>query len=49
MLPSSLKAFQKYQENDLKHLGLVDFITKKYIKLLSFVNRWDEVIKILSF
>jgi hypothetical protein len=49
MHPSSLRAFQRHQEHDLKHPGLVNFIITKQKKLLSFINRWDEVIKILSF
>jgi hypothetical protein len=39
MHPSSLRAFQRHQEHDLKHLVLVDFIiTKKKKKLPSFIE-----------
>jgi len=54
MHPSSLRAFQRHQEHNLKHPNLVDLITTKQNKpkqnkLPSFIDRWDEVIKILSF
>jgi hypothetical protein len=32
MHPSSSRAFQKHQEHDLNHLGLVDLITAKQNK-----------------
>jgi hypothetical protein len=47
MQPSSLsRAFQRHQEHDLKHPGLVDLITTiqyktKQNKLPSFIDRWD--------
>jgi hypothetical protein len=34
MRPYSLKAFQRHQEHDLKHPGLVDLITTKQTTLL---------------
>ncbi len=40
MHPSSLRAFQRHQEHNLKHLGLVDLITIKQNKLTSFIDRW---------
>ncbi len=36
---SSSRAFQRQQENDLKHTGLVDLITTKQNKLPSFIDR----------
>jgi hypothetical protein len=32
MHPSSSKAFQRFQEHNLKHLGSIDLITTKQIK-----------------
>jgi hypothetical protein len=40
MHPSSLRAFQRQQEHDLKHPGLVDFIITKQNKLPSFIYRY---------
>jgi len=37
--PSSLRAFQKHQEHDLKHPGSMYLITTKQNKLLSLVNK----------
>jgi hypothetical protein len=34
MHPSSLRAFQRHQEHDLKHPGLMDLITTKQITFL---------------
>jgi hypothetical protein len=42
MHPSSLRAFQRQEEHDLKHPGLVDLITKKQNKtnyFPSWINR----------
>jgi hypothetical protein len=39
MQPSSLRAFQRQQEHNLKHPGLVDLIITKQNKLPSFVDR----------
>ncbi len=40
MHPSSSRAFQRDQELDLKHPGLVDLISTKQNKLPSFINRY---------
>ncbi len=41
MHPSYLRAFQKDQEHDLRHPGLVDLIsTNKTNKLPSFIDKW---------
>jgi len=40
MHPSSLRAFQRQQEHDLKHPSLVDLITTKQNKLPSFIDRF---------
>jgi len=37
MHPSLLSVFQRHQEHDLKHFGLVDLITTKQNKLPSFI------------
>jgi hypothetical protein len=34
MHPSSLRAFQRHQEHDLKHPGFMDLITTKQITFL---------------
>jgi hypothetical protein len=34
MHPSSLRAFQRHQEHDLKHPGLVDLVTPKQTTFL---------------
>jgi hypothetical protein len=39
MHPSLLRAFQRYQEHNLKHLGLVDLIVTKQYKLCCFIDR----------
>jgi hypothetical protein len=39
MHPFSLRAFQRHKEQNLKHPDLMDFITTKQNKLLSFINR----------
>ncbi len=47
MHPSSLRAFQRDQEHDLKHLGLMDLIStnktkqNKQIKQPSFIDRYS--------
>jgi hypothetical protein len=46
MHPSSSRAFQRHQEYDLKHLGLVDLITIKQNKLLSFILSFIDRYKI---
>jgi hypothetical protein len=38
MRPSSSRAFQRYQEHDLRHLGSVDFITTKQNRVPSFID-----------
>ncbi len=38
--PSSSRAFERHQEQDLKHPGLVDLITTKQNKLPSFIDRY---------
>jgi hypothetical protein len=38
MQPSSLKAFQRYQEDDLKQPGLVDLMVTKQNKLPCFLD-----------
>jgi hypothetical protein len=38
MQPSSLRAFQRHQEHNLEHLGLVDLITTIQNKLPSFID-----------
>ncbi len=40
MHPSSWRAFERHQELDLKHHGLVDLVTPKQNKLPSFIDRW---------
>jgi hypothetical protein len=40
MHPSSSRAFQRHQEHDLKHPGLVDLIITKQNKLPSFMDRY---------
>ncbi len=40
MHPSSLRAFQKHQEHNLKHLNLVDFIITKQNKLNLLIILW---------
>jgi len=53
--PFSLRDFQRHQEHDLKHLGLVDLITTKQNKLPSLIDRFDwyipnwEVFHLLPF
>ncbi len=47
MHPSSLRAFQRHQEHNLKHPGLVDFITTKQNKLPSFIDRLFQLVNIL--
>jgi hypothetical protein len=43
MHPSSSRAFQRDQERDLKHPGLVDLIsTSKANKLPHFIDRWEN-------
>jgi hypothetical protein len=39
MNPSLSKAFQRHQEHNLKHPGLVDLITTKENKVPSFIDR----------
>jgi hypothetical protein len=39
MHPSSVRAFQRHQEHNLKHPGSVELITPK--KLLSFIDRLE--------
>jgi len=39
MHPSSLRAFQRDQQRNLKHPGSVDLITTKQNKLPSFIDR----------
>jgi hypothetical protein len=39
MHSSLSKAFQRHEEHDLKHFDLVDLITTKQIKLLSFIDK----------
>jgi hypothetical protein len=38
MHPYVLRAFQRHQEHDLKHLNLVDLISTKQNKLPSFID-----------
>jgi hypothetical protein len=40
MHPSLSRAFQRHQEHDLKHPGLVDLIATKQNKLPSFMDRY---------
>ncbi len=40
MHPSLLRAFQRHQEHNLKHSGLMDLITTKQNKLPSFIDRY---------
>jgi hypothetical protein len=40
MHPSSLRAFQRHQEHDLKHRSSLDLITTKQNKLPSFMDRY---------
>jgi hypothetical protein len=42
MHPSSLRAFQRHQEHDLKHPVSVDLITTKQNKLPSFIYRCNQ-------
>jgi len=39
MHPSLSRSFQKHQERDLKHAGLMDLTTTKQNKLPSFIDR----------
>jgi hypothetical protein len=39
MHPSSSRAFQRHQEHNLKHPGLVDLVTTKQNKLPSFMDQ----------
>jgi len=43
MHPSSLRAFQRHQEHDLKHPSLVDLITTKQNKQTTFLHRKTSV------
>jgi hypothetical protein len=47
MHPSSYRAFQRDQEHDLKHPGLMDLISTKQIKqtTLSFIDRYLLIIR----
>jgi hypothetical protein len=40
MHPSSSRAFQRHQEQDLKHPGSVDLVTTKQNKLPSFIDKF---------
>jgi hypothetical protein len=42
MHPSLLRAFQRYQEHNLKHPNSLDLITTKQNKLPSFKDRFKE-------
>jgi hypothetical protein len=42
MHPSLSRAFQRHQEHDLKHPGLLDFITTKQNKI-NYLPAWIDV------
>jgi hypothetical protein len=46
--PSSSRAFQRHQEHDLKHPGLVDLITTKQNTLPSFMDRYKFPQQVLA-
>jgi hypothetical protein len=43
MHPSSSKAFQRHQEHNLKHPGLVDLTTTKQNKLPYFIDGYIQM------
>jgi hypothetical protein len=46
MHPFSSRAFQRYQEHDLKHCSLVDLIITKQNKLPCFIDRYNRWTKL---